>query len=268
MTDPITLLLTRRIDALASRLEAIERKTNVAVVGVAGTRRHHVSFWLDVPAHVSPLGVEDAVRALVEESVRECGERPEGERLFLDAGDFEVEGAEPRKGYDAGYSAGYDAGYAEGYEDAAKDSLADSLAAEGREDATKPSADGHIYTYLAAVDEHGRLDPAAEPNGSRRETQASISSWAEATFGPVGANVRVAARANEEMAELLRVLATDDKSPMAAIEIADVVIVLYRLAARLGVDLHDAIDVKMAVNRSREWKLDGTGHGYHVKGAP
>lgn len=102
-------------------------------------------------------------------------------------------------------------------------------------------------------------------NKPRRETQASISSWAEETFGPVASNARVAARANEEMAELFRVLTIDDKSPMAAVEIADVVIVLYRLAARLGVDLHEAIDVKMAVNRSRKWDLDGTGHGYHVR---
>ena len=88
------------------------------------------------------------------------------------------------------------------------------------------------------------------------ETQATISTWANDTFGPSGSNARVAARANEEMAELLRALTADD---------ADVLIVLYRLATRLGVDLYAEVDRKMSINRAREWKLDATGHGYHVR---
>lgn len=98
-----------------------------------------------------------------------------------------------------------------------------------------------------------------------RETQASISRWADETFGPVSSNARVAARANEEMAELLRALTSDDAHPKAAEEVADVFIVLYRVATRLGVDLHEVIDAKMAVNRARVWATDGTGHGYHVR---
>lgn len=100
---------------------------------------------------------------------------------------------------------------------------------------------------------------------NQRETQASISRWAFDTFGPASSNVRVATRANEEMAELLRALAADDKHPKAAEEIADVVIVLYRLATRLEVDLHEVIDRKMATNRNREWNRDNSGHGYHVR---
>lgn len=98
-----------------------------------------------------------------------------------------------------------------------------------------------------------------------REDQGTISAWAAETFGPVASNIRVAVRANEEMSELLRALAADDASPKAAEEIADVFIVLYRLADRLGVDLHEEINRKMEVNRSREWRLDNTGHGYHVR---
>jgi NTP pyrophosphatase (non-canonical NTP hydrolase) len=98
-----------------------------------------------------------------------------------------------------------------------------------------------------------------------RETQQSISWWASETFGPVSSNIRVAARANEEMAELLRALSTNDKNPKAHEEMADVLIVLFRLAARMGIDLLDAVDKKMEINRSREWKLDGSGHGYHVR---
>ena len=98
-----------------------------------------------------------------------------------------------------------------------------------------------------------------------RETQASVSTWADQTFGPASSNARVAARANEEMAELLRCLTVDDQHPKAAEEIADVVIVLYRLAQRLDADLMAEIDRKMLVNRGRVWRLAGDGHGYHVR---
>lgn len=97
------------------------------------------------------------------------------------------------------------------------------------------------------------------------ETQESISAWANQSFGEPASNARVAARANEEMAELLRALTDSDFSPKAAEEIADVVIVLYRLATRLGVNLQDEIDAKMAINRDRVWAKSGTGHGYHVR---
>lgn len=97
------------------------------------------------------------------------------------------------------------------------------------------------------------------------ETQETISLWANQVFGPAGSNARVAARANEEMAELLRALTADDNHPKAKEELADIVIVLYRLAWRLGINLHDEIDRKMAVNRTRTWSKDGTGHGYHVR---
>jgi phosphoribosyl-ATP pyrophosphohydrolase len=98
-----------------------------------------------------------------------------------------------------------------------------------------------------------------------KENQDTVTGWANATFGPAGSNARVAARANEEMAELLRALTADDNHPKAAEEVADIVIILYRLASRLGVDLYDEIDRKMEVNRKREWNLDKTGHGYHVR---
>ena len=95
------------------------------------------------------------------------------------------------------------------------------------------------------------------------ETQATISLWAEETFGPVSSNARVAARANEEMSELLRILTIDDESLEALGEIADVFIVLYRLADCMGFDVQTEIDRKMVINRSRQWSRDGSGHGYH-----
>jgi hypothetical protein len=97
-----------------------------------------------------------------------------------------------------------------------------------------------------------------------RETAKSISDWIVEAFGTTGTNERVAIRANEEMAELLR--AVVDGTPAAKVreECADVVIVLARVCARFGGDLFAEIDRKMEINRSRKWALDGSGCGYHV----
>ncbi len=77
-----------------------------------------------------------------------------------------------------------------------------------------------------------------------RETCASISQWSEDTFGPVTSNYVIAARANEEMAELLRALSKTDLSAIADVnsvadEAADVLIVLCRLAMQIDEDLGD-----------------------------
>lgn len=87
-----------------------------------------------------------------------------------------------------------------------------------------------------------------------RETQLSISEWANETFGASGSSLRVVTRANEEMAELLGCLSIDDASPKALEEIADVFIVLYRAAWRLGGDVHAAIDRK-------RWRSTGLVNG-------
>ncbi|SEO65460.1 DUF550 domain-containing protein [Nitrosovibrio sp. Nv6] len=100
---------------------------------------------------------------------------------------------------------------------------------------------------------------------ARIETQESIAIWAEQAFGPAVTNARVVGRANEEMAELIRAATSDKPIHELIEEAADVVIVLYRLAARNSESLDAAIDAKMALNRMREWKRDGTGHGYHVR---
>ncbi len=97
-----------------------------------------------------------------------------------------------------------------------------------------------------------------------KETQDSIAKWADETFGRVTTDARIAARINEEMAELLRAVTADMGPEKIAEECADVVIVLYRLITRQGGDLFEEIDKKMATNRARVWKKDGTGHGYHV----
>jgi hypothetical protein len=47
--------------------------------------------------------------------------------------------------------------------------------------------------------------------------------------------------------------------------IGNVLIKLSHICAVFGFKLSKEIDKKMARNRAREWRLDGSGHGYHTK---
>jgi phosphoribosyl-ATP pyrophosphohydrolase len=67
------------------------------------------------------------------------------------------------------------------------------------------------------------------------------------------------------MAELLAKLRDDDDDIEAAIEAADVFIVLMRMFDRMGVEFSEVIDAKMELNRRRRWVSTNTGHGYHVR---
>lgn len=98
-----------------------------------------------------------------------------------------------------------------------------------------------------------------------RENQESIEAWRVKTFGPTASAVHIVHRARLEMDELL-FAASRPKPPGEIVEeAADVVIILMGVAAVCGLDLMEAVDVKMAVNRLRKWKPagDGTGHHYH-----
>ena len=103
-----------------------------------------------------------------------------------------------------------------------------------------------------------------------KETSESISQWAHATFGPV-TTFRSAVRANTEMAELLTKIAkfngdfSVEACEAVGMEIADVVICLSRLSHMFHRDLFVDVDKKMAVNRKREWLIDGSGCGQHVE---
>lgn len=98
----------------------------------------------------------------------------------------------------------------------------------------------------------------------RIETQRSIGAWARETFG-VSTPLRAATRMNEEVAELLAGMSILGQDPRKIHEeCADVLVVLFVLAERLGVDLMTEVQRKMAVNRARKWKLDGSGCGQHV----
>lgn len=89
------------------------------------------------------------------------------------------------------------------------------------------------------------------------ETSASIATWADATFGPVESNMSIWKRADTEFQELRLKLTEDDTHPRAAEEAADVCIVLDRTVHRLGCDMAQERQRKMATNRGRRWKLTG-----------
>lgn len=99
------------------------------------------------------------------------------------------------------------------------------------------------------------------------ESTATIAAWANATFG-ASSNMSTFLRAQKEWVELKRKLEANDGDPDAVTEIADVVIVLQRIAAAHGKDLYVEIDRKMAINRARKWELTGDGHGQHVEEGP
>lgn len=100
------------------------------------------------------------------------------------------------------------------------------------------------------------------------ETQYTIAAWARETFGANINNATAAARANQEMAELIKALASDDWHPKAGEEVADVVICLVRIADNCGFDIWEEVEKKMAKNRLRKWRTDGTGCGQHIDEPP
>lgn len=95
------------------------------------------------------------------------------------------------------------------------------------------------------------------------ETQKTINKWARGIFGRAVPCV-LAARANQEMAELITAISKDQRAK-ASVEMADIVICLFRLADSICVDLQEQIDRKMEINRKRKWVVDDYGVGQHVK---
>jgi NTP pyrophosphatase (non-canonical NTP hydrolase) len=92
--------------------------------------------------------------------------------------------------------------------------------------------------------------------------QEAIGKWGNETFGKSASAAVIAARANVEMAELLRWLAKDPNglADNTADEAADVAILLFRLAHHCHFDLLEAVSRKMDINIGRKWELanDGT----------
>ncbi|MBB76579.1 MAG: hypothetical protein CMJ75_18900 [Planctomycetaceae bacterium] len=110
-----------------------------------------------------------------------------------------------------------------------------------------------------------------EPN----ETQRSITDWSRETFGETKDPRLVFDRLDEEFDELrYEVRKAGEASDRGedfidddiASEVADVGILLYQVAHSYGIDVHEAIDAKMKINRRRKWKTTGVaGIGQHVE---
>lgn len=76
---------------------------------------------------------------------------------------------------------------------------------------------------------------------------------------------RLLASANTHLAYLYADAASRDDSRALVGGVVTVAVWTYRTALSLGIDLDKALDAKMVVNRGRQWKLDGSGCGYHVR---
>jgi hypothetical protein len=70
-----------------------------------------------------------------------------------------------------------------------------------------------------------------------RESTESIAIWAHETFGGAASLFRIACRANEELAELLRAISAGQPTDKIAEEAADTAIVLCRIGHQTGTDI-------------------------------
>lgn len=96
------------------------------------------------------------------------------------------------------------------------------------------------------------------------EDQWSIAAWGEETFGPAAHPEVLVDRAALEFDEL-REATRNGNAAEVAHEIADILILLYRVGTIFGCDVQKAVAEKMAINRNRRWIRKGDGTGRHVK---
>ena len=94
------------------------------------------------------------------------------------------------------------------------------------------------------------------------ETQQTINEWQRENF-PNSTLAGVVRHLREEVGEFFEALqyATNDYAVVS--EAADIVILLYAWADKVQIDLHKAIDSKMAINRARNWNIQPDGTGRH-----
>lgn len=103
-----------------------------------------------------------------------------------------------------------------------------------------------------------------------RELQDEIGEWADATF-PKSNRDTILSHFSEEVVEFQHacnpIFPDYPNAGEEFVEAADCVILLLHFAHRVGFDLQEAIEAKMAVNRSREWNTtpESGGHFKHVK---
>ena len=96
-----------------------------------------------------------------------------------------------------------------------------------------------------------------------KETSKTIAQWGRETFGDAVSVKTYALRAQEELSELIEAIESGEPDKDIAHEAADVTILLHRITGTLGIELNDAMDTKMAINRKRDWTSSSNGVGQH-----
>jgi len=84
-----------------------------------------------------------------------------------------------------------------------------------------------------------------------------VYNWAQQAF-PNRTLGSMALKMYEEIGEMLK----DPKDPL---EFADVMILLLDHAVRYGIDIEDAVQRKLIINRQRSWKVNASGAMSHEK---
>jgi len=95
------------------------------------------------------------------------------------------------------------------------------------------------------------------------ESSKSIAQWGSETFGDSASIKAYALRTQEEIAELIEAIEKGEPESAITQEAANVTILLHRITGTLGLELYDAVDEKMAINRKRKWTPNGNGVGQH-----
>ena len=98
----------------------------------------------------------------------------------------------------------------------------------------------------------------SEKSTSVQELQADIAQWAD-QLNPDRTALSLIAKMLEELGELIASERQDDP-----LELADVLILALDLAHIKTIDLVDAVQRKMRVNRSRVWRIADNGAMSHV----
>jgi NTP pyrophosphatase (non-canonical NTP hydrolase) len=98
----------------------------------------------------------------------------------------------------------------------------------------------------------------SEKSTSVRELQAEIAQWAD-ELNPDRTALSLIAKMLEEVGELIASDRQDDP-----LELADVLILALDLAHIKGIDVADAVQRKMRVNRTRRWRIADNGAMSHV----
>lgn len=81
-----------------------------------------------------------------------------------------------------------------------------------------------------------------------RQLQDRITKWADTNF-PNRTTADILLKLYEEVGEYAR-------DPKSALEFGDVLILLLDVAHKNGIDVHKAVEEKMDINESRQWRVD------------